>query len=309
MTGGSFRYLVKQGISNLWLNRLMTFASVGILCACLILVGGACLVSLNVRDIFHNVEGQNEMRVFLYDEVTDAELESLESRLKSMPSVSEYRFIGKEESLEEARRMLGDNAGILDGYIEDENNPYAVKNPCSVSYLVKLSDITKTGEVYLELSVMPGVEQVNAMTEVVETITGLERALLIFGGVVVIILVLASIVVIQNSIRLTVFARRREINIMKYVGATNRFIRLPFVVEGIMVGMTAAVLALLLMYGIYTGIMKVFESSTIMWVASATDQIIPFSSVALWLAAGFFGGGVLIGAFGSGRAIRKHLKV
>ena len=301
MTGGSFRYLVKQGLANLWFNRLMTVASVGILAACLILIGGAGLISLNLRDILHNVEGQNEMRVFLLDEVTEDERASIEGRLSAMPSVSEFRFIGKEEALEEARRMLGDKASILDGYIDD--------NPVATSYVLKLRDISKTNEVQGELSAMPGVEQVNAMTEVVDTLTGLEKTLLIFGGVVVAILVLASIVVIQNSIRLTVFARRREINIMKYVGATNGFIRLPFVVEGVMVGMIAALLALLILYGIYNGVIHIFETSEIRWVASVADQIIPFSRLWAYISAGFFGGGIILGAIGSGSAIRKYLKV
>lgn len=301
MTGGSFRYLVKQGITNLWFNRLMTMASVGILAACLILIGGASLISLNVRDILHNVEGQNEMRVFLLDEATADEIESIESRLSAMPSVSTYRFIGKDEALEEAKEMLGDNAGILDGYIDD--------NPIAASYVLKLGDISKTGEVQSELSAMPGVEQVNAMTEVVETLTGLEKALLIFGGVVVVILILASVVVIQNSIRLTVFARRREINIMKYVGATNGFIRLPFVVEGMMVGMIAALLALALIYAIYNGVVGIFETSDISWVAAAAGRLIPFSELWFYVALGFFGGGIILGAIGSGSAIRKYLKV
>ncbi|MCL2539454.1 MAG: permease-like cell division protein FtsX [Oscillospiraceae bacterium] len=301
MTGGSFRYLVKQGLANLWFNRLMTVASVGILSACLILIGGASLISLNVRDILHNVEGQNEMRVFLFDEVTEDEKTSIEGRLSAMPSVSEFRFIGKEEALEEARRMLGDKASILDGYIDN--------NPVATSYIIKLGDISKTSEVQSELSSMPGVEQVNAMTEVVETLTGLERSLLIFGGIVVIVLVLASVVVIQNSIRLTVFARRREINIMKYVGATNGFIRLPFVVEGMAVGIIAAFLALLMIYLINNGVVRVFENSDIQWVASVADQLIPFSELWAYVAAGFFGGGVVLGAIGSGSAIRKYLKV
>lgn len=301
MTGGSFRYLVKQGMSNLWLNRLMTAASVGILVACLVLVGGASLISLNVRDIFHSVEGQNEMRVFLFEEVTEDERQSIESRIEAMPSVAEHSFVDKEAALEEGRVMLGDRAGIFDGYVEE--------NPLAESYVLKLSDISKTGEVQAELEALPGVEQVNAMTEVADTLSGLEKALLIFGGVVVVILILASVVVIQNSIRLTVFARRREINIMKYVGATNGFIRLPFIVEGMMVGLIAAVLAFGLMYAIYYGVLRVFETSSIQWVSNVSGQLIPFSSVWMWLAAGFLGGGVLLGAIGSGGAVKKHLKV
>lgn len=301
MTGGSFKYLVKQGLSNLWLNRLMTFASIGILTACLILIGGAGLVALNVRDIFHHVEGQNEMRVFLYDEVTEEEMQSIENRLSAMPDVAEYTFISKANALGELEEILGSDAGIIEGYIDD--------NPLAASFVVTLSDISKTAAIQQELAVLPGVEQVNAMTEVVDTLTGLEKALLIFGGVIVIILVLASVVVIQNSIRLTVFARRREINIMKYVGATNGFIRLPFVVEGMSVGIVAAVLGFGIVYAIYAGILGIFETSSIGWVSSLTGQLIPFGDIWWWLAIGFLVFGVLLGSIGSSSAIRKYLKV
>lgn len=301
MTGGSFKYLVKQGLSNLWLNRLMTFASIGILAACLILIGAAGLVALNVSDAFQRVEGQNEIRVFLYDEATDEEINSIESRLSAMPDVTEYEFIGKAAALGELGDMLGEDEGILEGYIED--------NPLAASFAITLGDISKTAEIQKELSAMPGVEQVNAMTEVVDTLSGLESALLIFGSIVVIILVLASVVVIQNSIRLTVFARRREINIMKYVGATNGFIRLPFVVEGMSVGIIAAALGFGIVYGIYAGILKIFETSSLNWVSSLTGQLIPFGDIWWWMAIGFLVFGILLGSIGSSSAIRKHLKV
>ena len=301
MTGGSFRYLVKQGIINLWLNRLMTFASIGILAACLVLIGGACLISVNAQGFFKNIEAQNEMRVFLVSNVTNAEKKSIESRLESIVEVSEFRFIDKDEALEEAKALLKDKASILDGYVDD--------NPLAESYTLKLSDISKTKEIYEELSAMPGVEQVNAMTEVAETITGLEKTLFIFGGIVVGILVIASVVVIQNAIRLTVYARRREINIMKYVGATNAFIRLPFLVEGISVGIISATVAFFLIYGIYSGVIEIFKTSAIAWVAGISGQIINFSELWLYVAAGFYTGGILLGAFGSGSTIRRHLKV
>lgn len=301
MTGGSFSYLVKHGVTNLWLNKLMSFASICILAACLVLIGGAGLISVNVRDIFSNIEEQNEMRVFLVETVTEAEKSSIEKRLDSISEIAEYRFIGKEEALEEAKSLLGDNASILDGYIDD--------NPLAVSYTIKLGDISKTRDIYEELSRMPGVEQVNAMNDVADTITGLERTILIFGGIVVLILVLASVIVIQNSIRLTTYARRREINIMKYVGATNAFIRLPFLVEGILIGLIGASLAFGILFGIYKGVLEIFSNSAIMWVQKVSGSLIEFRSVAWYLIAGFAGSGILLGSIGSSSAIRRYLRV
>lgn len=301
MTGGSFRYLVKHGVLNLWLNKLMSLASIGILAACLVLIGGAALISVNVNDIFSNIEDQNEMRVFLLETITASEKASIEKRLDSITEIAEYRFIDKDEALEEAKELLGDNASILDGYIDD--------NPLAVSYKLRLNDITKTRELFEELSAMPGVEQVNAMNDVADTISGLERTILIFGGLVVIILILASIVVIQNSIRLTTYARRREINIMKYVGATNTFIRLPFLVEGILVGLIAAALAFGILYGIYRGVIKIFDSSSIIWVQKVSGQLVDFKICAPYLIIGFSASGILLGSIGSSSAIRRYLKV
>ncbi|MCL1831089.1 MAG: permease-like cell division protein FtsX, partial [Oscillospiraceae bacterium] len=290
MTGGSFRYLVRRGVTNLWLNKLMSLASVGILAACLVLIGASALISSNVNDIFSHIEDQNEMRVFLLETVTESEKSSIEKRLDTIAEIAEYRFIGKEEALEEAKDLLGDNASILDGYIDD--------NPLAVSYMIKLNDITKTRDIFEELSVMPGVEQVNAMNDVADTISGLERTIVIFGGIVVGILILASLIVIQNSIKLTAYARRREINIMKYVGATNAFIRLPFLVEGILVGLIAASFAFGILYGIYQGVIKIFDSSSILWVKKVSSQLLPFSSMSGYLALGFSTSGILLGSIG-----------
>ena len=301
MTGGSFNYLVKHGVTNLWINKLMSLASIGILSACLVLIGGSALISVNIKDVFKGIKDQNEIRVFLHDSVTPAEKNSIEKRLDSIAEISEYRFIDKEEALEEAKEMLGENAGILDGYVDD--------NPLAESYLLKLNEIGKTREIYEELSAMPGVEQVNAMNDVVDTISGLEKTVLIFGGVVVVILILASVIVIQNTIRLTTFARRREINIMKYVGATNAFIRLPFLVEGMLVGLIAAAAAFGLLYGIYQGIIKIFDSSTILWVQKVSTQLVEFKSVAGYLILGFASAGILLGSIGSASAIRRYLEV
>jgi cell division transport system permease protein len=303
MNWGSFKYLVKQGISNIWINRLMSFASIGVLAACLVLIGGAMLLSLNVREVFYKVEGQNEIRAFIEDDVTDEEMEELRAHIEKMDQIATYKFISKDDALIEAQDMMG--VDPKEGIFED----YKYGNPIPANYIITLKDISDTQEVIDELEALPMIYKANALMSVVETLTGMEKVLLMFGGIIILVLVLASLVVISNSIRLTVFARRREINIMKYVGATNGFIRLPFVVEGIFVGLIAAVMAFLMLLGIYEGINYIVDESSVGILASIKASSIAFSEVWMWVLAGFAGGGIFIGALGSSGAIRKYLKV
>ncbi|NMA06808.1 MAG: hypothetical protein GX928_03715, partial [Ruminococcaceae bacterium] len=118
MNWGSFKYLVKQGISNIWINRLMSFASIGVLAACLVLIGGAMLLSLNVREVFYKVEGQNEIRAFIEDDVTDEEMEELRAHIEKMDQIATYKFISKDDALIEAQDMMGvdPEEGIFEDY-------------------------------------------------------------------------------------------------------------------------------------------------------------------------------------------------
>lgn len=301
MNGGSFGYLVKQGITNVWLNRVMSLASVGILTACLIITGGAGLLSLNVRDLFVAVENQNEMVVFIEDDATDAEIQTLTTDIEKLDYVASTVFISKEAALEEQKDYMGAQGYLLEGLEED--------NPLPASLRVTLSDLEKLSEVQAKVQVMNKVDSISAPTNLAETLTGIEKTMIILGAIIIGILLIASVVVISNTIKLTVFSRKKEINIMKYVGATNPFIRLPFIVEGITIGIVSAIVAFAVIMGVYQSLASMIGESAVPWISSISGSLASFWDVWYYVLGGFLVSGTLIGAFGSSSAMRKHLQV
>ena len=301
MRGGSFSYLFKQGVVNVWLNRVMSFASVSILTACLVLIGGAGLLSMNLRDIFKAVENQNEIVVFIDEDASESEISSLGQSLRNMETTTDVSFVSKEQALADQKEYMGEEGYLLDG-LEDDN-------PLPASYRVTLADIDDMKTAQTDIEALPSVDSVSAPTHLAETLSGIERTLLILCVGIIGILTIASLVVIGNTIRLTVFARSREITIMKYVGATNGFIRMPFLVEGMMIGFVSAVLAFVIMMLVYQSLMNMLLGSSVAWMSTISQNLISFWDIWHWLALAFLGAGILIGSLGSGFAIKKHLQV
>lgn len=299
MRGSSFGYLVRQGIINTWINRMMSAASIGILTACLILVGGAGLLAVNVRDVFQDIESQNEVVVFIQDEATDAQVDALDGFIDSLKYVSDYRFVSKEMALAEQKEYMGDQGYLLDG-LEDDN-------PLPASFRITLDGLEYMEDLVGSVQERPGVESVSAPTDLAGTLEGIEKTALVLGAIIIGILIVASTVVISNTIRLTLYARRREISIMRYVGATDSFIRLPFVVEGITIGLLSSLLAFGIISTIYSSLGTLLRGSGIAWLSNVS--VIPFSELWLWVLGGFTVFGVLIGACGSAASIRRYLKV
>lgn len=301
MNGGSFRYLVKQGLTNVWLNRVMSLASVGILTACLIILGGAGLLSLNVSDLFTAVENQNEVVIFIKDDATGNEISTLQEGLEGLDYVAETKYISKEDALEEQKEYMGEQGYLLDGLEKD--------NPLPASFRITLSDLQYLDETVAKIELMEGVETISAPTNLAHTLNGIEKTLLVLGAIIIGILLVASVVVISNTIKLTVFSRKKEINIMKYVGATNSFIKFPFVVEGMTIGIISSVLAFGIIAGVYASLSNMLVGSTVPWVQSISGSLINFWDIWYYVFGGFFVGGVLIGMFGSSSAMRKYLRV
>lgn len=301
MRGSSFGYLVKQGIINTWINRMMSVASIGILTACMIIVGGSGLLAVNIRDIFKTIEEKNELVVFLLDEADEAVVADVGDRIETLEHISSYYFVSKADALEEQKEFMGDKGYLLDG-LEDDN-------PLPASYRIKVDSLEYLSYVVDELKFYNGVETVSAPTDLARTLTGVEKTLLVLGSIIIGILIVSSAVVISNTIRLTLYARRREIMIMKYVGATDSFIRLPFVVEGITIGVISALLAFGVLSLIYESLGTMFGGSGISWLTGVSNTLIPFSRLWKEVLASFLGFGVFLGAFGSGSSIRRYLRV
>lgn len=303
MKASSFRYLLKEGFRGFWVNRLMSLASIGVLVACMLLIGAAVLASININSMVGYVENQNEMVVFVKEDVTDSEVTGIEKNLRQVDNLSEVVFVSKEEAL----AATLDSVGEQDEFFEDLKD----QNPMPFSFKVKVADLSKLTETQRAVEQVQGVDYARAPTEIAGTLTTIEKIVYVAGVAIVGILLVVSMIIISNTIKITVFNRRKEINIMKYVGATDGFIRMPFLVEGVVLGLISAILSFFLLWGGYALLIHYIGTTPLssQWIRDVFMNMVPFNSVAKELAIGFGAGGVGLGALGSLIFVRKYLKV
>jgi len=299
----NFLYLCKEGVRNLFSNKLMSFACVGVLIACLLLIGSAVLFTLNVNSVVTYVEQQNEVVVFLDENMQSSDIEILSLSLRNMDNILDITFMSRQESLERLQERLDTenrHVGIFDGLGDDT---------LFDTYIVRVEDLNHLGDTVARLREIDGVIQVNAATDVANILLGLNRAVQFAGAVVVGILVAVSVVIITNTIKLNIYNRRKEINIMKYVGATDSFIRMPFLIEGMLIGLIAAVLAFFMLGFGYTYLISWLYDNHAATLGVILDNAVEFMPIARYMIVGFAILGVFIGIAGSGIFVRRHLRV
>ncbi len=302
MRTSSFGYLVKEGARSLWVNRLMSTAAVGVLAACLILVGAAGLFAANVSSIVSYFEDENEIVVFLEDGIDQKGVDDSSLKIRMMDNVSEAEFVSNEQALQEQMEKYGEYAWLLEEYQGEENMlPHAFR--------VKVKDLAKLEETAEALLDMSEVQEVRVPTEVAHTLLGIRRIVSWCGFIIVLILLTVSLIIIANTIKITVFNRRKEISIMKYVGATDSFIKLPFVVEGLLLGLLSALLAYMVVWGGYVYIMEWAGTVDSAWLQELYQYFIPFERVFKEVLVSFCAIGVGVGSFGSMVFVGKYLKV
>lgn len=299
-----FGYLVKQGTKNVWINRLMSVACIGVMMACLLIIGIAVLLTRNVASFIEFVEDQNEVIAFCLEGLTEEQYEQLGQQIMQTDNVASYTFISKEEALAAERESFGEYSELLEGLDE--------VNPLPASYRIVLKDLDKIEETVERIKQLGSFEQVNAPIELSQTISTLQRILFYGGGAIVVVLLVVSLIIIANTVKLAIFSHRREINIMKYCGATDTYIRLPFLIEGTLVGLLASLLSYGLIYILYERAVVWLTSNqdaATGFLASMVDRVVPFSSVAIELLLIFLAFGVAVGLIGSTIFCRKYLKV
>lgn len=301
MRGSSFKYLVKMGFKSIHVNRVMSFAAIGVLISCMLLIGSAMLFSLNVGEIVGYVEQQNEVVVFLDMDLQTDEKNLIEKKIKSLDNINSTTYISGKEGILEWMETLGDDAVYLEGLEDEEILPD--------SYRLKLKDLSSLNSTVKSLENIEGVEKVVAPVEVANTLSNIRYAVYFSGMVVVCILIAASFVIIGNTIKITVFNRRKEIEIMKVVGATDTYVRFPFFVEGFLLGLISATLAFFLLWGGYELVIRWLGENNISFVFSFTNNLIEFKDIALPLYLSFLLGGTLVGTSGSMIFVRKYLKI
>lgn len=301
MKWSSFRYLTKQGLHNLRANRLMSLASIGVLTACLLLTGIAGLFSANVNSLVEYLGDQNETVVYLDQSLSDEQLASVDQTLRSMPGLAAVTYVSQEEVLETYKGYMSEYADLFNDFEED--------NPFHANYRVVLEDLNQMDEMIAQLEQIDGVYSVSAPTQLSSVFLTIQRAVTYAGWALVAVLALVSVVVISNTIRLTVFARRKEINIMKYVGATNGFIRWPFFVEGTSVGLISGLLAAGLVIGAYALVVNKVGAMSGFWGPILGSCLLSVGQVWPIVLGAFLIFGVIIGSIGTATSIRKYLEV
>lgn len=295
----SMNYLFKQGMKNIWTNRIMSVASFCVLMVSLLLVGFMMLFIANINQFVGGIENKNEVVIFLED-VGESQIAAMQNTLNDMDNVSSVAFYSKEEALEDMKAGM-ENADDLFGYVED--------NPLPDAFRIRITDIEKISGTLMEINKMDGIDSIKSPTDFINILTGLKSFIGIISAVVLAALIVVSLVIISNASRASVDIRKREIAIMKLVGATNTFIKVPFFVEGMFIGILAGIAAAAVTALGYSELVKMLSQDMTLWSIMSINGFIPLKSVIWQLSAGYIAVGTVIGALGTVMSTRKYLKV
>lgn len=291
----SLGYLFKEGVKSLWKNRTMSIASVGVLISCLLLTGIAALLSLNMSTIMQHAEQSNSITVFLTD--TTPRLTSLKigEKLWEIDNIADFTFVPKEDGLESVIEKLGENGKLLYGL-------YGQNNFLPDAYRVTMKELSLYKETITQIKAVEGVESVSEYSETANKISNLEKIVRYASIIIVLVLAVVSLFIISNTIKVTMFSRRMEINIMKSVGATNGFVRIPFIVEGIIIGVISGVASAACLIFAYDKMVGV------MYSIAAFLKLVDISSITWILFVAYALVGMLFGIAAGGISIGKYLK-
>ena len=292
-------YLIGEGFRNVLKNKKSTGASLMIMCATMIIFGLFFIIGENINHIMNELEMQQGMQVFIKEEATEKEISELGDKIKALSGVNQVEFVSKEDALKQMKEKVGDKQFLLSGY--DENNPFPA------SYVVTLTDLKESDNVQKEIETFDNIKSIQKRGDTVNALLRAANFVRILSGAILILLVVISIFIIANTIKLTVHARRREISIIKYVGATNNFIRWPFIVEGIIIGVVAALISIMLL-----GVLYNVVSNKILSIAGSNIiniSLLTFSDMFTLIIVVYLALGIGIGTLGSMISMRKYLKV
>lgn len=287
-------YFFKEGFSNIFLHRFMSTAAVTMLAACLVVIGSFALIIININKAIDKVGKQNQIVIFLQDYVDDATAANYGKTLLTLPNIDSAVFVSREEGLKRFSEEMGDS---------DLFTGYESQNPIRNSYEITVTDLNLMGKTVSLLQSQPQIAKVRASTETVKMFLKFRNVASGVAVTIIVILALVSIIIISNTIRLATFSRREEIGIMRMVGATNRFIRASFVLEGLIIGIAGALLAVLLLYLLYVYIIMPQMSGF------QLIELMPFRQVWKQILIGCSAAGILSGVGVSSLTLKKYLRV
>lgn len=293
MKGASLKYLTKEGFRNVWVNRLMSLASITVLMACLVIIGLGSMIYFNINALLDNIESQNVVMVYVQDGVSDEDTTKMGNEIKVMNNIEDCIFVPKEDAFAAQLESMGEDAVLLEGLDE---------NPLPDAYKVVVKDLTMFDQTVSELKAMQNVENVRENSDLADKLVSVRKAVTIVIAGMVALLFIVSLFIISNTIRITMFSRKLEISIMKAVGATNWFIRWPFMIEGMVIGVTSSLVSFGLLAGLYQGMIYVFKNMLAIFTP------VSFGAYAGWILLIFMGIGIFTGSFGSLISMGKYLK-
>lgn len=291
----SMGYLTKEGFHNIRSNKLMSIASVAVLMSCLVLIGVAYMLFVNINKVISDISQQNVIMVFITDDSTDEQIAQMGEKIESIPNVAKSRFISKEEAFPEVLDSIGSAAALFDG-MED--------NPLPDAYEITLEDMALYDDTVSELSMLDNVLSLRQNRDFAKRLTDLRKTVSYISIGVIVMLLVVSLFIISNTVRVTMYNRRLEITIMKSVGATKWFIRWPFMIEGIVLGIISGLVSLGVVWGLYEASAKTIMDFLNVLSAKPAD----FMDYLPIMLTAFVAVGVVTGAFGSILSMNKYLK-
>ena len=295
MAKHDFGYFAHEGLSNMFSHGFMSFAAIGITVACLLIMGTFTLVAVNANGLLEDLEQENEILAYVEDTYTEAESKALQKKLEAVPNVASATYISKQQATEDFAARYPDEE-LFQGL-----DPEIFRD----RYAIKVADLERQGETVEQIQSIPGIAKISAHEEIAGGFVTVRNVATVVCVALIAILFVVSVFIISNTIKLTTFDRRDEIAIMRMVGATNGFIRWPFVYEGFLFGILGAVIAFFLQWGLYEAVSRgVANNDTLQLI-----RIIPFEQLWAPVAEVFAGAGIIIGVGGSLSAIRKFLQV
>jgi len=291
----NFTYFIKEGVGNMFSHGFMSFAAIGVTVACLLIMGTFSLVAYDLNENLKDLQKENAVLAFVDDALSDAEAKALQPTLEGLTGVADCTFVSREEARDSyvAQYNEDDLYGDLDAQIFRHR------------YVIHLTDLELMSELKAQLEATEGVAKVRADETISAGFITVRNIASVISIAMVVVLLIVSVFIMSNTIKLTTFDRRDEIAIMKMVGATNGFIRWPFVYEGLLLGITGAVVAFFLQWLLYSAMVQGVENSDTMQLL----RLVPFQEIWVPVALVFLGVGILVGVGGSLTAIRKFLRV
>lgn len=288
-------YLFKEGFKSIFTHGFMSFACILVIVACLLIMGNFALLAVNIDYNIDELEQQNEILAFVDEDYTEDEARELSVHLRSLPNVSSVEFVTREQAMENFV------SGFDDATTFEEMTPSWFRD----RYVIYLDDLSQMAETAAAVENVNGIAEVSASLELMRGFITVRNIVSVVSAILIVILFVVSVFIMQNTIKLATFSRKEEIGIMKMVGASNFFIRCPFVIEGLVLGLLGGAIAFFLQWGIYRLAVNRIMSGAMAHLL----HVIPFDALRLPLLVVFLAVGLVVGTFGSNIAIRNYLKV